>query len=110
MAKPRVTCGATPRYLLEVLVTVDVLLVMGVLQLVGLDVLPEGLDDAGAGLSVNAEQARQARVQLKLGGLRRRRRRRGVIALQRVCKNQPPTPEPTLLSRLPRPLRRMSGV
>lgn len=60
------------RYLLEVLVTVDVLLVMGVLQLVGLDVLPEGLDDAGAGLSVNAKKASQARVQLKLGRLRRR--------------------------------------
>lgn len=60
------------RHLLEVLVTVDVLLVMGVLQLVGLDVLPEGLDDAGAGLSVNAKQASQARVQLKLGRLRRR--------------------------------------
>lgn len=56
-------------YLLEVLVTVDVLLVMGVLQLVGLDVLPEGLDDAGASLSVNAKQASQARVQLKLGRL-----------------------------------------
>lgn len=61
-------------YLLEVLVTVDVLLVMRVLQLVGLDVLPEGLDDAGAGLSVNAKQASQARVQLKLRGLRRRNR------------------------------------
>lgn len=60
-------------YLLEVLVTVDVLLVMGVLQLVGLDVLPEGLDDAGAGLSVNAKQASQARVQLKLGGLWKQR-------------------------------------
>lgn len=58
-------------YLLEVLVTVDVLLVVGVLQLVGLDVLPEGLDDAGPGLGVNAEQASQARVQLKLGRLRR---------------------------------------
>lgn len=57
---------------MEVLVTVDVLLVMGVLQLVGLDVLPEGLDDAGAGLSVNAKQAGQARVQLKLGRLWRR--------------------------------------
>lgn len=57
---------------MEVLVTVDVLLVMGVLQLVGLDVLPEGLDDAGAGLSVNAKQASQARVQLKLGRLWRR--------------------------------------
>lgn len=62
-------------YLLEVLVTVDVLLVVGVLQLVGLDVLPEGLDDAGASLSVNAEQASQARVQLKLGRLWRRRNR-----------------------------------
>lgn len=58
---------------MEVLVTVDVLLVMGVLQLVGLDVLPEGLDDAGAGLSVNAKQASQARVQLKLGRLWKRR-------------------------------------
>lgn len=58
-------------YLLEVLITVDVLLVMGVLQLVGLDVLPEGLDDAGASLSVDAEQASQARVQFKLGRLRR---------------------------------------
>lgn len=57
---------------MEILVTVDVLLVMGVLQLVGLDVLPEGLDDAGAGLSVNAKQAGQARVQLKLGRLWRR--------------------------------------
>lgn len=62
-------------YLLEVLVTVDILLVMGVLQLVGLDVLPEGLDDAGAGLRVNAEEAGQARVQLKLGRLRRRHHR-----------------------------------
>ena len=62
-------------YLLEVLVTVDVLLVMGVLQLVGLDVLPEGLDDAGASLSVNTKQASQARVQLELGGLRGRHNR-----------------------------------
>lgn len=54
---------------MEVLVTVDVLLIMGVLQLVCLDVLPEGLDDAGASLSVNAEQASQARVQLELGRL-----------------------------------------
>lgn len=45
---------------------------MGVLQLVSLDVLPEGLDDAGAGLRVNAKQASQARVQLKLGRLWRR--------------------------------------
>lgn len=63
--------GSVP-YLLEVLVTVDVLLVVGVLQLVGLDVLPESLDDAGAGLRVDAKQAGQAWVQLELGGLRRR--------------------------------------
>lgn len=44
---------------------------MGVLQLVGFDVLPEGLDDAGAGLSVDAQQASQPGVQLELGGLRR---------------------------------------
>lgn len=62
-----------PTYLLEVLVAVDVLLVVRVLQLVGFDVLPEGLDDAGAGLGVNAQQASQAGVQLKLGGLHRRR-------------------------------------
>lgn len=70
---------------MKVLVTVDVLLVMGVLQLVGLDVLPEGLDDAGAGLSVNAKQASQARVQLKLGRLWRRRNRI----------TTPPPPPPT---------------
>lgn len=60
-----------PPYLLEVLVTVDVLLVVRVLQLVGFNVLPEGLDDAGARLRVDAQQASQAGVQLKLGGLRR---------------------------------------
>lgn len=70
-------------YLLEVLVTVDVLLVMGVLQLVGLDVLPEGLDDAGAGLSVNAKQASQARVQLKLGRLWRRYNRITTLSYNR---------------------------
>lgn len=59
----------TAAHLLEVLVTVDVLLVMRVLQLVGLHILPEGLDDAGAGLGVNAKQPSQAGVQLKLGRL-----------------------------------------
>ena len=42
---------------------------MGVLELVGLDVLPEGLDDAGAGLRVDAQQTGKPRVQLKLGRL-----------------------------------------
>lgn len=79
-------------YLLEVLVTVDVLLVMGVLQLVGLDVLPEGLDDAGAGLRVNAKQASQARVQLKLGRLWRRCNR--ITTLFFFFFKQPPTSEP----------------
>lgn len=58
-------------YLLKVLVTVDVLLVMGVLQLVGLDILPQGLDDTGAGLGVDTQQPSQTRVQFKLGRLRR---------------------------------------
>lgn len=56
-------------YLLKVLVAVDVLLVVGVLQLVGLDVLPERLDDDRAGLGVDAQKACQARVQLELRGL-----------------------------------------
>lgn len=54
------------QYLLEVLVTVDVLLVVGVLQLVGLHVLPQGLDDAGAGLGVNPQQTGQTWVQFEL--------------------------------------------
>lgn len=92
-------------YLLEVLVTVNVLLVMGVLQLVGLDVLPEGLDDAGAGLSVNAKQASQARVQLKLGRLWKRRNRITTLFFL-LFFLQPPTSEPlhqTLLSFVPLP-------
>lgn len=42
---------------------------MGVLELVGLDVLPQGLDDDRPGLGVDAEHASQARVQLELWGL-----------------------------------------
>lgn len=53
-------------YLLEVLVTVDVLLVMRVLQFVGFDILPEGLNDTGASLCVYAEQTSQTWIQLKL--------------------------------------------
>lgn len=53
-------------YLLEVLVTVDVLLVVGVLQLVGFDVLPEGLDDGRACLRVYPQQTGQPWVQLEL--------------------------------------------
>lgn len=57
------------KYLLEILVTANVFLFVGVLQLVSLDVLPQGLDDAGAGLRVDAQQTRKPRVQLKLGWL-----------------------------------------
>lgn len=57
-------------YLLEVLVAVNVFLVVGVLQLVGFDVLPQSLDDGRARLRVDAQQAGQPRVQLELGGLR----------------------------------------
>lgn len=53
-------------YLLEVLVAVDVLLVVGVLQLVGFDVLPEGLDDGRARLRVYPQQTGQPRVQFEL--------------------------------------------
>ncbi len=53
-------------YLLEVLVTVDVLLVMRVLQFIGFDILPEGLDDTGASLCVYSQQASQTRIQFKL--------------------------------------------
>lgn len=42
---------------------------MGVLQLVSLDILPQGLDDAGAGLCVDAQKTSEPRVQLKLGWL-----------------------------------------
>lgn len=65
------TACRAPSYLLEVLVAVDVLLVVRVLQLVGFNVLPQRLDDAGAGLRVDAQQASQPGVQLELGGLRR---------------------------------------
>lgn len=53
-------------YLLEVLVTVDVLLVMRVLQFVGFDILPEGLYDTGASLRVYSQQTSQTRIQFKL--------------------------------------------
>lgn len=56
-------------YLLEILVTANVFLFVGVLQLVSLDILPESLDDAGTGLCVDAQKAGKTRVQLKLGWL-----------------------------------------
>lgn len=67
----------SPRYLSEVAVAVDVLLLMAVLQLVVLDVEPQGLHDAGTGLRVHAQQTGQPWVQLVL-------RRLGVGGDERV--------------------------
>lgn len=55
-----------PLYLAEVTVAVDVLLLVAVLQLVVLDVEPQGLHDAGTCLRVHAEQTGQPWVQLVL--------------------------------------------
>lgn len=59
-------------HLLKVFITVDVLLVMGVLQLVGFDVLPQSLDDARACLSVDTQQPSKPRIQLELRRLQTR--------------------------------------
>jgi len=61
--------AAPPADLLQVLVTVDELALVGVLELVGLHVLPEGLDDDGPGLGVDPQHASQPGVQLELWGL-----------------------------------------
>ena len=53
-------------YLLEEGVAVDKLPLVGVLELVGLDVLPEGGDDDGPGLCVDPEEAGQPLVELEL--------------------------------------------
>lgn len=57
------------RYLAEVAVAVDELLLMAVLQFVVFDVEPQGLHDAGPGLGVHPQQPGQPWVQLVLGGL-----------------------------------------
>lgn len=58
-----------PRYLPEVTVAVDVFLLVAVLQLVVLDVEPQGLHDAGPCLRVHTQQTGQPWVQLVLGWL-----------------------------------------
>ena len=63
--------------LLQVLVTVDELALVGVLELVGLDVLPEGLDDDRPGLGVNPQHTSQSGVQLELWGLRDHTEKKG---------------------------------
>lgn len=54
---------------MQVFVTVDKLALMRVLQFMGLDVLPQSLDDDRSGLGVDAKHAGQSRVQLELRGL-----------------------------------------
>lgn len=54
---------------MQVFVTVDELALVRVLQFVGLDVLPQSLDDDWSGLGVDAQHAGQSGVQLELGGL-----------------------------------------
>ena len=56
-------------HLLQVLVTVDELTLMRVLEFVGLDVLPQGLNYDRSGLGVDAQHTSQPRVQLELRGL-----------------------------------------
>lgn len=53
-------------HLLQVFVTVDELALMWVLEFVGLDVLPQGLNDDRSGLGVNTQHTGQSRVQLEL--------------------------------------------
>ena len=53
-------------YLLEVLVIVDILSLVRVLQRMGLDVLPQGVDDDRACLGVDTQQSGKARVELVL--------------------------------------------
>ena len=56
----------TAENLLQIFVANDVLAFVGVLQLVRLDVLPQGGDDDWTSLSVDAQQPRQTRIQLEL--------------------------------------------
>lgn len=59
----------TSTHLLQVLVAVDELALVGVLQFVGLHVLPQSLDNDRPGLRVDPEHASKPGVQLKLRGL-----------------------------------------
>lgn len=62
-------------YLLEVFVTNDVLPLMGVLEFVGLDILPQSLDDHWASLSVDPKETSQAGIQFELGRLKEKAQR-----------------------------------
>lgn len=56
-------------HLLQIFVTVDELALMRVLEFVGLDVLPQGLNDDRSGLGVDTQHASKPGVQLELRGL-----------------------------------------
>lgn len=64
-----VTKGLRSTHLLQVFVTVDELALMRVLKFVGLDVLPQGLNDDRSGLGVDTQHTSQPGVQLELRGL-----------------------------------------
>lgn len=55
--------------LLQVFVTVDELALVRVLEFVGLDVLPQGLNDDRSGLGVDTQHTSQPGIQLELRGL-----------------------------------------
>ena len=59
-------------HLLQVFVTVDELPLVRVLEFVGLDVLPQGLNDDRSSLGVDTQHTSQPGVQLELRGLKSR--------------------------------------
>lgn len=60
-------------YLFEVFVAVDEFALVGILQPVSLDVLPERRHDGRSGLSVQSQQTRQPRIELELHRLSEKR-------------------------------------
>lgn len=75
-ARDATACPPHPHYLLEVLVTYDILPLMGVLQLMSLDVLPQCLDDHWTCLGVDPQEASQTWVQFELWRLQRRKKKK----------------------------------
>jgi len=56
-------------HLLKIFVTIDELALVRVLEFVGLDILPQGLNDDRSGLGVDTQHTGQSGVQLELRGL-----------------------------------------
>ena len=63
---------------MQIFVTVNELALMWVLELMSLDILPQGLDDDGPGLGVDPKHTSQAGVQLELRRLGRGKEKRHV--------------------------------